>query len=149
MTEQISHKKSLRVSRLNTDRQLLLNKYQQENNEENGVTIKDVNENVSDGDDNNVKNSASNDGPSLDKQEEVIVEEQEKEKESSSYTFKELIQIHNRLLGKEQETNNMIKSTIYDNYYDLIRVNDSLENILDPNSDINLMWDELKQNINT
>lgn len=149
MTEQISHKKSLRVSRLNTDRQLLLNKYQQENNEENGVTVKEGSDNVSDGDDNNVKNSASNDSLSLNKQEEVIVEEQEEEKESSSYTFKELIQIHNRLLGKEQETNNMIKSTIYDNYYDLIRVNDSLENILDPNSDINLMWDKLKQNINT
>lgn len=143
MTEQISHKKSLRVSRLSTDRQLLLNKYKQENTEDD-VSMKDISGNVSDTDNNNNNNGKNSTSTDV-----LNGNRQEDEEKRSSYTFKELIQIHNTLLGKEQETNNMIKSTIYDNYYDLIRVNDSLENILDPNSDINLMWDKLQQNINT
>lgn len=145
MTEQISHKRSLRVSRLNKDRQLLLSKYKPENN----VSINDVNDSVSNvnniDDSTDLKKSSTDDLSNNNNNNNEI----EQEEKPSGQTFKELIQIHNKLLGKEQETNNLIKSTIYDNYYDLIRVNDCLEDIIDPNSDINILWDKLKQNINT
>lgn len=148
MTEQISHKRSLRVSRLNKDRQLLLSKYKPENN----VSINDVNDSVSNVnsiDDSTDLKKSSTDDLSNNNNNDDNNNEIEQEEKPSGQTFKELIQIHNKLLGKEQETNNLIKSTIYDNYYDLIRVNDCLEDIIDPNSDINILWDKLKQNINT
>ena len=148
MTEQISHKRSLRVSRLNKDRQLLLSKYKPENN----VSINDVNDSVSNVnsiDDSTDLKKSSTDDLSNNNNNDNNNNEIEQEEKPSGQTFKELIQIHNKLLGKEQETNNLIKSTIYDNYYDLIRVNDCLEDIIDPNSDINILWDKLKQNINT
>ena len=148
MTEQISHKRSLRVSRLNKDRQLLLSKYKPENN----VSINDVNNsvsNVNNIDDSTDLKKSSTDDLSNNNNNDNNNNEIEQEEKPSGQTFKELIQIHNKLLGKEQETNNLIKSTIYDNYYDLIRVNDCLEDIIDPNSDINILWDKLKQNINT
>lgn len=149
MTEQISHKRSLRVSRLNKDRQLLLSKYKPENN----VSINDVNDSVSNvnsiDDSTDLKKSSTDDLSNNNNNDNNNNNEIEQEEKPSGQTFKELIQIHNKLLGKEQETNNLIKSTIYDNYYDLIRVNDCLEDIIDPNSDINILWDKLKQNINT
>lgn len=149
MTEQISHKRSLRVSRLNKDRQLLLSKYKPENN----VSINDVNDSVSNvnsiDDSTDLKKSSTDDLSNNNNNNDNSNNEIEQEEKPSGQTFKELIQIHNKLLGKEQETNNLIKSTIYDNYYDLIRVNDCLEDIIDPNSDINILWDKLKQNINT
>ncbi|CAL9731710.1 vacuolar protein sorting-associated protein 51 [Monosporozyma unispora] len=111
----ISHKKSLRVSRLTKDRELLLSRYQDDNS--NG---------------------------SVEKSSESVSESIEKPDKPS---FKELIQTHNQLLGKEQDTNNLIKSTIYDNYYDLIRVNKSLEQFIDPQGDINIMWDKLTENM--
>ncbi|CCD23536.1 Vps51p NDAI_0B05030 [Naumovozyma dairenensis CBS 421] len=52
------------------------------------------------------------------------------DKPISDLTFKELIHIHNSLLKRETETNNSIKNTIYDNYYDLIKVNNLLKDVV-------------------
>lgn len=47
--------------------------------------------------------------------------------------FQDLVRMHNRLLSKETETNNSIKNTIYENYYDLIKVNDLLKGMTGAN----------------
>lgn len=117
MTEQISHKKSLRVSRLDKDRALLLSQYQDQ-----------------DQDQNEERNTNS--------QNTITPEE-----DSPVPSFKELIHTHNELLGKEQDTNNLIKSTIYDNYYDLIRCNELLQDFINPQGDINTLFDKLQENI--
>ncbi|AQZ16197.1 VPS51 (YKR020W) [Zygosaccharomyces parabailii] len=49
--------------------------------------------------------------------------------------FKDLVSMHNRLLRKETETNNSIKNTIYENYYDLIKVNDLLKSMTGANQE--------------
>lgn len=49
--------------------------------------------------------------------------------------FKDLVSMHNRLLRKETETNNSIKNTIYENYYDLIKVNDLLKSMTGANEE--------------
>lgn len=47
--------------------------------------------------------------------------------------FAELVRLHNKLLKKEAEMNNSIKSTIYENYYDLVKVNELLKEISSAN----------------
>ncbi|CUS21139.1 LAQU0S02e06854g1_1 [Lachancea quebecensis] len=53
----------------------------------------------------------------------------------SENTLSELVGAHNTLLGKETEVNNTIKNTIYENYYDLIKVNELLKSVSDDSSD--------------
>ena len=62
-------------------------------------------------------------------------ESEDTNEEIGNLPFKRLVQIHNKLLGKETETNNSIKNTIYENYYDLIKVNDLLKEITNANED--------------
>ncbi|SCV04205.1 LAMI_0H14246g1_1 [Lachancea mirantina] len=43
--------------------------------------------------------------------------------------LKDLVHVHNTLLSKETATNSTIKNTIYDNYYDLLKVNELLKEV--------------------
>ena len=159
MAEQISHKKSLRINNLNKDRRLLLREFYNLKNDPNegkqdasteGDTSgrhsrdehgTDVNESA----DENADELVQNDGLG------VAVEDRNEGKQQISeeiqkLPFKSLVQIHNKLLGKETETNNSIKNTIYENYYDLIKVNDLLKEITDANKD---QVSKLKQTVET
>lgn len=51
------------------------------------------------------------------------------DKAPADLTFLELVRIHNTLLKREAETSSSIKNTIYDNYCDLIKVQDVLGDI--------------------
>ncbi|QEU60412.1 Vps51 [Kluyveromyces lactis] len=42
-------------------------------------------------------------------------------------SLKQLLQVQNLLLAEETEADNTIKNTIYDNYYDLIKVDETLK----------------------
>lgn len=126
MTEQISHKKSLRIERLREDRRKLLEEYSQ------------VEEAKTAG--NGVEQSAAT--PLQNEDESVTETGQQQEQEQgqpvlsleerpiSELSIKEVVQVHNKLVGKEIEVNNSIKGTIYDNYYDLIRVNELLKKLI-------------------
>ncbi|CAI4046535.1 hypothetical protein SUVZ_11G2320 [Saccharomyces uvarum] len=159
MAEQISHKKSLRINSLNKDRRLLLREFYNLKNDPNegkqdasteGATSgphsrdkhgADVNESVEE----NADELAQKDKL------EAAVEDRNEGKQQVSeeieqLPFKRLVQIHNKLLGKETETNNSIKNTIYENYYDLIKVNDLLKEITNANKD---QVGKLKQTVET
>ncbi|QLQ78509.1 hypothetical protein HG537_0A07560 [Torulaspora globosa] len=120
MTQQISHKKSLRFSRLNRDRRQLLKEYYKleqpgtaegkEPPQEKQVTAVNV-------------------GTEL----EPIEDTTKDDRPISECDFVELVRLHNKLLKKETEMNNSIKSTIYENYYDLVKVNDLLKEISSAN----------------
>lgn len=114
MAQQISHKKPLRVSRLNQDRRQLLKEYYKL--EEKGTAEgqeppqrEQDQPNDAESQPQDHKDSAEDDRP------------------IAECEFSELVRLHNKLLKKETETNNSIKSTIYENYYDLIKVNDLLQ----------------------
>lgn len=117
MAEQISHKKSLRVTRLNKDRRLLLKEYYKLEEEAKENQHQPPSQEVKE------PNDESNTPSNTDIEDKPINER----------PFKELVQIHNKLLKKETETNNSIKNTIYENYYDLIKVNDLLKEITHAN----------------
>lgn len=117
MAEQISHKKSLRVTRLNKDRRLLLKEYYKLEEEAKENQHQSPSQQVKE------PNDESNSSSNTDIEDKPINER----------PFKELVQIHNKLLKKETETNNSIKNTIYENYYDLIKVNDLLKEITHAN----------------
>lgn len=146
--EQISFKKkkaqddksSLKVSKLQDSRRKLLQEYYQldENNGEQSDTIhmnpssngretehnKNEIENplTSSSTGSEINNGLSNENGNIEKIDDINV---------NKLTFKEIVHIHNTLTGHEQEINNLIKSTIYDNYYELIRVGEALGKISD------------------
>ncbi|AMD19331.1 HBR430Wp [Eremothecium sinecaudum] len=108
MAEQITHKKGIR--RLDRDKRELLKQYYQ--------LQSSTHEPVS---------SGTAVTPPGDKQ-------QEEHEEQDNYTeelaanvtknsLKELLHAHNALLARETAANNSIKNTIYENYYDLVKVN--------------------------
>lgn len=145
----ISHKKSLRVGRLTKDRELLLNSYQQDDSTA-PASSDPVVAHHSDSDPLTTHSSDTQERVKDGDEEGTITEdcgENSNDDDITNFRFKELIQTHNKLLGKEQATNNLIKSTIYDNYYDLVRVNTSLAEFIDPQGDINTLWDKLKRNL--
>lgn len=123
MTEQISHKKSLRVNRLTKDRELLLIHYEGKDAEADTQT-------------DTQRESTALPAPPL-----------SQPNTATGPSFKELIQTHNRLLGQEQDTNNSIKSTIYDNYYDLIRVNTTLQEFTSGEGQCVGLWNRLQANL--
>ncbi|SCU98301.1 LADA_0H12002g1_1 [Lachancea dasiensis] len=47
----------------------------------------------------------------------------------SECTISQLIHTHNALLSKKAEMNNNIKNAVYENYYDLIKVNELLHSV--------------------
>ncbi|SCV00179.1 LANO_0F05600g1_1 [Lachancea nothofagi CBS 11611] len=53
----------------------------------------------------------------------------------SQSTLAQLVHTHNALLSKKAEMNNTIKNTIYENYYDLIKVNELLRSVGDDGKD--------------
>lgn len=117
MAEQISHKKSLRVNRLNKDRRLLLKEYYKLEEGEKENLHQPPSDELKE------PNNESNSSSTTDIEDKPINER----------PFKDLVQIHNKLLKKETETNNSIKNTIYENYYDLIKVNDLLKEMTHAN----------------
>lgn len=118
MAEQISHKKSLRVSRLSKDRRLLLKEYYQLDEPQSAE----------------VEAAPPMNGEAA---EETGAGESNKsdmgDKPIDQCKFADLMRLHNSLLKKETETNNSIKNTIYENYYDLIKVNDLLKEMSQSN----------------
>ncbi|CCF55787.1 hypothetical protein KAFR_0A03520 [Kazachstania africana CBS 2517] len=113
MTEQISHKKESRAKRA----------------EEEQSTLKPITVDVS-------KRQLLKDYYKLDDEETEEEASKEIKEEGNGFneeemTLKELLVVHNKLIGKEIEMNNLIKDTIYDNYYDLIKVNNLLKNLND------------------
>lgn len=116
MAEQISHKKSLRVNRLSRDRRLLLKEYYQLEEPQSA-----------DG-----SPTPPGDGKAAEGTAEGTVDEEAQpaavdDRPIDECSFADLMRLHNQLLKKETETNNSIKNTIYENYYDLIKVNDLLK----------------------
>ncbi|CCC68852.1 hypothetical protein NCAS_0B07680 [Naumovozyma castellii] len=134
MAEQISHKKSLRVNRLNKDRRLLLKEYYKLEEGTEPEPEPEINGETKEGQEQEQK-SQQRIPSTVDTPEPTVVATPMEDKPVSSLTFKELIQIHNKLLSKETETNNTIKNTIYENYYDLIKVNDLLKEVRHAKSD--------------
>ncbi|QLL33840.1 hypothetical protein HG536_0F01650 [Torulaspora globosa] len=131
MTQQISHKKSLRFSRLNRDRRQLLKEYykleqpgsaegKEQPQEEQRPTVN------AEAAQEHVEDAAADDRP------------------IAECDFAELVRLHNKLLKKEAEMNNSIKSTIYENYYDLVKVNELLKEISSANEPL---LDRLKETI--
>lgn len=135
MAEQISHKRSLRVKRLDEDKKRLLKEYYKLSDETNGsledkasdsipttpeVTAEPNEEDVDT--DNSVKEAISVNGSTT------------SEQQINEMTLQEILQIHNRLVGQEIEMSNSIKNTIYDNYYDLVKVNTLLEGLVNRES---------------
>lgn len=119
MAEQISHKKSLRVSRLDKDRRQLLKEYYKLESSQQNEAQDQTTEHF------NVEGASKpQDAPNYEISEEKSIRDS---------TFKELVQTHNNLLKKETETNNSIKNTIYENYYDLIKVDHLLKEITQAN----------------
>ncbi|GCF00722.1 hypothetical protein ZYGM_001893 [Zygosaccharomyces mellis] len=106
MTEQISHKKSLR--KFNKEARAQLKEYYklEEDKEEHKETGSKPNTSTS---------------------------HVQRDKPIEQLNFQELVHTHNRLLSKETEMNNSIKNTIYENYYDLIKVNDLLKSMTGSN----------------
>lgn len=113
MTEQISHKKSLR--KVNKERRAQLKEYY------------------------NLEEEKKQEGEPIDQQSEPkqstvsTPSHSQKDRPVEQLNFQELVRTHNRLLGEETETNNSIKNTIYENYYDLIKVNDLLKGMTGSN----------------
>lgn len=118
MAEQISHKKSLRTGK--DKRSLLKDFYHLNSEEENRV---DTVELEKDSTPTKEESDNSEDEGTITKKLEVV------DRPINEQTFKELVATHNKLLGKETATNSSIKNTIYENYYDLVKVNDKLEEI--------------------
>lgn len=145
MAEQISHKKSLRISSSNKDKRLLLKEfYKLDGGEDTNITehpftnessvstadLTDVRETVTEEklEDEAVAiimDKSYSDAESVDSMSIRDIEE----RPLNELEFKDILHIHNTLLSKETETNNSIKNTIYDNYYDLIKVNDLLKEL--------------------
>lgn len=139
MAEQISHKRSLRVKRLDEDKKRLLKEYYKLSDETEGSiedettgsvpntpTVSAVAE-VS-------TNKLNMDSP-VNETEEVTTTAKDPtttkpERKINEMTLQEILQIHNRLVGQEIEMSNSIKNTIYDNYYDLVKVNTLLEGLV-------------------
>lgn len=138
MAEQISHKKSLRVKRLGDDKKRLLKEYykleentndmitpadtsmeQDANETNNGTSDKEMETGNTDDEGGPQDNNRANDR-----------EKDTRDRPINELTLQQLVQIHNRLVGQEIEMGNSIKNTIYDNYYDLVKVNTLLQNIV-------------------
>ncbi|AAS53473.1 AFR102Cp [Eremothecium gossypii ATCC 10895] len=112
MAEQITHKKGLK--RLDKDKRLLLKQYYQLDD-----ATKQTAEQSTPTSSSETKDAGEAEGGAGD----MAVEVPEKLAES---TLDQLLQAHNLLLGRETAANNSIKNTIYDNYYDLVKVNQLL-----------------------
>lgn len=120
MAQQISHKKSLRVNRLNRDRRQLLKEYYQL--EQQGSAEAE-----------NTPQEPQKPTGTIETEQEPRQHTATDDRPISECDFSELVRLHNKLLKKETETNNSIKSTIYENYYDLIKVNDLLKEMSNAN----------------
>lgn len=116
MAEQISHKKSLRTGK---DKRSLLKEYYHLDNNENKIEEETKVE----------EESTSKNVETQDEDEDIPKKLEVVDRPINEQTFKELVATHNRLLGKETATNSSIKNTIYENYYDLVKVNDKLEEL--------------------
>ncbi|KAL3239476.1 Vps51p [Nakaseomyces bracarensis] len=142
MAEQISHKKSLRTGK---DKRSLLKEYYHLNND---ADLNDAKEVVAEVQNKEVDAVEEKEG----KEEEEEEEEEEEDtlpkkldvldRPINEQTFRELVATHNKLLGKETATNSSIKNTIYENYYDLVKVNDKLEEL--NNEKLQGLFDTLK-----
>lgn len=116
MAEQITHKKISRLnSKSNREKRQLLKEYYRLNKEQQDK------ERLTEEQNQEAKHEQT-DGHGR----EGAAEENKPINES---TLAELLHTHNKLLGKETEANSTIKNTIYENYYDLIKVNDLLKQV--------------------
>ncbi|CAB4254575.1 similar to Saccharomyces cerevisiae YKR020W VPS51 Component of the GARP (Golgi-associated retrograde protein) complex [Maudiozyma barnettii] len=135
MAEQISHKRSLGVKRLDEDKKRLLKEYYKLS-DETDTTIDNLNEN---NDETTIRSSSNEEDVVVAASDTETFENNEASTESTEadpdrhineMTLQQILQIHNRLVGQEIEMSNSIKNTIYDNYYDLVKVNTLLQDIV-------------------
>lgn len=140
MAEQISHKRSLRVKRLDEDKKRLLKEYYKLADETEG-SIEDRNSDSVPttpkiGTETNAE-VADDNTPVNETEETTTVKGSTttSEQQINEMTLQQILQIHNRLVGQEIEMSNSIKNTIYDNYYDLVKVNTLLEGLVNRDTD--------------
>lgn len=125
MAEQISHKRSLRVKRLDEDKKRLLKEYyklEEGGEQEPSNDAAPVQEEAQTSEHNDP--SSESEGESGDRASPDL--------HPREMTLQQLLQVHNRLVGQEIEMGNSIKNTIYDNYYDLVKVNTLLAGVVSP-----------------
>lgn len=123
MAEQISHIKSLK--KLDNDKRKLLKEYYrlQKTSTDDKPQYPSQNQEVAEPD-----GEQTSYEPSKPEEERQNPEDLDLEGnlDIPNKTLKELLQIQNILLTRETEADNNIKNTIYDNYYDLIKVDKTL-----------------------
>ncbi|SCW04416.1 LAFE_0H13036g1_1 [Lachancea fermentati] len=123
MAEQITHKRPLKI-RLDKDKRKLLQEYyhlneaQAQSQNKHNLPSQDQSSEIESTNDNENDTTAT-----------TTPTPAPVDKPISDSTLAELVHIHNTLLTKETETNNTIKNTIYENYYDLIKVNKLLSSV--------------------
>ncbi|KAG0669377.1 hypothetical protein C6P45_003813 [Maudiozyma exigua] len=143
MAEQISHKRSLRVKRLDEDKKRLLKEYYKLSDDTEGSIEDETTDSVANTPTIAAAEVSTNklnmDSP-VNETEEVTTTVKgpttKPERKINEMTLQEILQIHNRLVGQEIEMSNSIKNTIYDNYYDLVKVNTLLEGLVNPDTTI-------------
>lgn len=120
MAEQITHKKISRLnSKSNREKRQLLKEYYRLNKEQQDKERLTEEQNQ----------EAKHEQPDGHGREGAAAAAAEENKPINESTLAELLHTHNKLLGKETEANSTIKNTIYENYYDLIKVNDLLKQV--------------------
>lgn len=123
MAEQITHKKISRLnSKSNREKRQLLKEYYRLNKEQQDK------ERLTEEQNQEAKHEQT-DGHAREGAAAATATAAEENKPISESTLAELLHTHNKLLGKETEANSTIKNTIYENYYDLIKVNDLLKQV--------------------
>ncbi|GMM54827.1 Vps51 protein [Maudiozyma humilis] len=129
MAEQISHKRSLRVKRLDEDKKRLLKEYYKL---EDAAGEPKEGEREGDGETPTPENAAATTPAAEELADAEPSAEPTPELRPHDMTLQQLLQVHNRLVGQEIEMGNSIKNTIYDNYYDLVKVNSLLAGVVSP-----------------
>ncbi|SMN19290.1 similar to Saccharomyces cerevisiae YKR020W VPS51 Component of the GARP (Golgi-associated retrograde protein) complex [Maudiozyma saulgeensis] len=134
MAEQISHNRSLGVKKLNEDKKRLLKEYYKLSDEIDTNADNDgVASSSTEGD---IATTSSTEIPDNNENDVTSIESSntDPERQINEMTLQQILQIHNRLVGQEIEMSNSIKNTIYDNYYDLVKVNTLLQDIVQRDS---------------
>lgn len=119
MAEQITHIKSLK--RLDIGKRKLLKDYYR--------LERDSKDNDNSSNNSQEQNDISESPVCVEREAQVPDINLDEPLDVSSKTLKQLVQVQNLLLTEETEADNTIKNTIYDNYYDLIKVDQLLQSM--------------------
>ncbi|CDO93489.1 unnamed protein product [Kluyveromyces dobzhanskii CBS 2104] len=132
MAEQITHKKSLK--RVDNEKRRLLKEYYNLRRDNGTDTAAGDAENAGNDTDASVAGASAPAPAASDREvspqdvvQEIRLELEQGNIDVKSKSLKQLLQVQNLLLAEETEADNVIKNTIYDNYYDLIKVDGILK----------------------